>query len=520
MPMFVLTDFACTVLSALGAALLVRFFLVLGQLGAIERRLSRKLVHITGGLLFMLVWPLYSDAPSAAFLATTAPLLNAARLIATGCGWLHDPELVAAATRSGNRQELRQIRGPLAYVLVLLCIVLCGWRRHPAGIVAAAMMCGGDGLADVAGSRWGKGRPLPWNSSKSWPGSAAMLLGSFVTAVGMLSYFTAMGCMQPLQALGLAATAQRVALIAAACTLVESLPSWWLDDNITVPAAAVALGEAWLPGAWPAAAHMSTLWQAAHAAAVRTAAAQPGLLVGAAANSLVFAVGLPVLRKGLSDQVIAHAWLLGSAVYGAFGAGSYLLMCLYFIIGTLVTRVKLQQKQQEHIAEAHGGRRGVGSEWGSGAAALTCAALAMLTGRPDIWQVGYVASLASNLADTVSSEIGKAYGTSTYLITSLKEVPRGTEGAVSLQGTLAGVIAAAGFSVTAMLAYQEPLVGTALLTTVVAAAANLLESYLGATLQGRFAWMTNDAVNVLHTSAAAAAAVSWQYMLADLAAVP
>lgn len=67
---------------------------------------------------------------------------------------------------------------------------------------------------------------------------------------------------------------------------------------------------------------------------------------------------------------------------------------------------------------------------------------------------------------------------------------------------------------------QEPLVGTALLTTGITAAANLLESYLGATLQGRFAWMTNDAVNVLHTSAAAAAAVSWHYMLADLAAVP
>jgi uncharacterized membrane protein len=64
---------------------------------------------------------------------------------------------------------------------------------------------------------------------------------------------------------------------------------------------------------------------------------QPGLIAGAAANSVVFAVGLPVLHKGLSGEGIAHAWLLGAIVFGVFGAGSYALMCLYFITGTLVS---------------------------------------------------------------------------------------------------------------------------------------------------------------------------------------
>jgi uncharacterized protein (TIGR00297 family) len=59
-------------------------------------------------------------------------------------------------------------------------------------------------------------------------------------------------------------------------------------------------------------------------------------------------------------------------------------------------------------------------------------------------QVGFVASFASKLADTSSSEIGKAYGQTTYLITTLQRVPRGTEGAVSLEGTAAGMVAAAG----------------------------------------------------------------------------
>ena len=65
-------------------------------------------------------------------------------------------------------------------------------------------------------------------------------------------------------------------------------------------------------------------------------------------------------------------------------------------------------------------------------------------------QVGFVASFASKLADTTSSEIGKAYGQTTYLITTLQRVPRGTEGAVSLEGTAAGVVAAAGVAAMAL----------------------------------------------------------------------
>lgn len=57
--------------------------------------------------------------------------------------------------------------------------------------------------------------------------------------------------------------------------------------------------------------------------------------------------------------------------------------------------------------------------------------------------MGFVASFASKLADTTSSEIGKAYGRTTYLVTTLQRVPRGTEGAVSAEGTAAGVAAAA-----------------------------------------------------------------------------
>lgn len=44
----------------------------------------------------------------------------------------------------------------------------------------------------------------------------------------------------------------------------------------------------------------------------------------------------------------------------------------------------------------------------------------------------------------------QAYGQTTYLITTLQRVPRGTEGAVSAEGTLAGAAAALLFSLVAL----------------------------------------------------------------------
>jgi CDP-diglyceride synthetase len=51
-------------------------------------------------------------------------------------------------------------------------------------MVVVSLMCGGDGLADIVGRRWGKGNALPYNTSKSWAGSTSMLLGGAAMAAG------------------------------------------------------------------------------------------------------------------------------------------------------------------------------------------------------------------------------------------------------------------------------------------------------------------------------------------------
>lgn len=233
----------------------------------------------------------------------------------------------------------------------------------------------------------------------------------------------------------------------------------------------------------------------------------PGLAPALAVNSTVFVLGIRVLLAGLMPAAVALSWVLGTAVLAAFGLGGYMLVCLYFILGSAVTKVKLEQKQREGIAEARSGRRSTGSVWGSGLAGIICAALALVHGDPSHnLQVAFVASFVSKLSDTVSSEIGKAYGKTTFLITDLSKVPRGTEGAISLEGTAAGVAAAFGFSAIAIGLGQVTLRG-ACITTAAAVVANLFESYLGAASQGRLEWLSNDAVNAIQICLAAGIAV-------------
>jgi len=84
------------------------------------------------------------------------------------------------------------------------------------------------------------------------------------------------------------------------------------------------------------------------------------------------------------------------------------------------------------------------------------------------------------------------------LITSLKLVPPGTEGAVSLEGTLAGFVGSIFITVYAI---AVGLVGKfALLPSLLAAFfATNVESLIGATAQGNIKLLTNEVVNFIMT---------------------
>lgn len=88
--------------------------------------------------------------------------------------------------------------------------------------------------------------------------------------------------------------------------------------------------------------------------------------------------------------------------------------------GTAVTKVKMEEKEAQGVAEKMKGRRGPGSVVGSSAAGCVCALFSIygIGGHAftPLWVLGFVASFCTKLSDTVSSEIGKAYGRTTSVL--------------------------------------------------------------------------------------------------------
>ncbi|MEM1393626.1 MAG: TIGR00297 family protein [Cyanobacteria bacterium P01_D01_bin.116] len=250
-------------------------------------------------------------------------------------------------------------------------------------------------------------------------------------------------------------------------------------------------------------------------------------------NSWVIAVGLNAVllaivwllpKKLLTAWGIFNAWLLGVLIWGTLGFRGYVIVCVYFVVGSGVTRIGMEQKEAEGIAEKRSGARGPENVWGSAFTAALCAVGIGIINflQPNTTDflsslliLGYLASFCTKLSDTCASEVGKAYGKRTFLITTLQPVPRGTEGAVSLEGTLAGVFASV---VLALLGWGVGLIDVwGILWCVLAAfVATNLESVIGATLQSRLQWLTNELVNVLNTLIGAATAMLFAWMQANI----
>ena len=220
-----------TLVIALGWLRLMDFFAHQGWISSI---ISRKIIHIGTGPIFVLCWLLFNDRPAAPFLAAMVPLGITLQFALVGTGVIKDPAAVDAMSRSGDRREI--LRGPLFYGIAFVVLTILFWRESPVGMVALMILCGGDGLADILGKKI-RSPKLPWSPRKSLAGSLTMLLGGALLASLMVWIYIWQGFF-PGSILDYLAP---IGLIAFLTTLIESLP--FADiDNITIPLVSVLLG--------------------------------------------------------------------------------------------------------------------------------------------------------------------------------------------------------------------------------------------------------------------------------------
>jgi uncharacterized protein (TIGR00297 family) len=220
--------------------------------------------------------------------------------------------------------------------------------------------------------------------------------------------------------------------------------------------------------------------------------------------AVVFSTRAATPGAALTGSVIAGAlWLQTPGLHTALWPLLALLVLTFS-----ATRFGRRRKESLGTAEARRGRTASQVAANLGVAALAGIPLSAahvftpvaFGGRAAM--AAMVAAMAEATADTVSSELGQVLGGSPRMITSLRRVPAGTDGAISLAGTLAGAVAAAmvvGVALVALPQLSRADAGVALAAGI---AGTLVDSVLGAGPE-RWGWLNNDAVNALSTLAAA-----------------
>jgi uncharacterized protein (TIGR00297 family) len=435
----------------------------------------RQIVHVAmGAWAILLRWMSW---PQAAALASAALLFN----------WFVLPHI-------GGRALYREVDhargyplGILLYPFVVLLLVLL-FRVH-LDIVAAVwgVLAAGDGAATLAGRRLPRS-PLPWNVEKSVGGTAAFVVCGTI-ASALLGWWVSARFGEPLDAHTLAAWLLMALVAATAAALVETIPVR-LDDNISVSATAALVF---------ASLHVSSasVWLL-HADETLQRAA-----IGLALNLVVGFAGWAARTVSLSGLIAGV--LIGTIIFACAGTGAWLLLLIAFAVAAVTSRIGYKRKLQLGIAEQRGGRRGAGNAIANTGFAAGAALLAVLSPYHVEALLAVTAALAAGSSDTVASEIGKAFGRRTFLIIGLKPVPPGTPGALSLEGTAAGIAAAA---VLALVAVYAGVVPRAFLLVIIiaATAGSLIESALGATLEAPRV-LNNDLLNFINTASAAAIAL-------------
>ena len=212
--------------------------------------------------------------------------------------------------------------------------------------------------------------------------------------------------------------------------------------------------------------------------------------------------------KKLTLFAAVTATILGFLVALASGLKGISMLAAFFVLSVLATSHKKAEKLKIHPAESAGspevektGRDSWQVLANGGIAGITAILVLLNPENSSYYLLMMAASLASALADTLSSELGTLYGSRFFNVITFKKEAKGLDGVISIEGTIIGAIGAgiialiyAGFGKTALTVALAGILG------------NLTDSILGALLE-RKNLIGNNLVNFLNTLFAAVIAL-------------
>ena len=228
------------------------------------------------------------------------------------------------------------------------------------------------------------------------------------------------------------------------------------------------------------------------------------LIHARALPAAVLAVGFAILARAMSSVSNGGALagvLVAFILMLAAGFAGFLPLLTVFLLTVISTAWGHKRKQRLGIAERKRGRRASQVLANLGAAAICVVPVIWFPQLEEMLLLAAAAALAEAAADTVSSELGQATARAAYMITDFRDVPIGTNGAISIEGTLSGCVAACIVAwVSAVVGFVEwhwtPTIAFAGIGGM------FLDSIIGATWESS-GKLGNDAVNFISTVFAA-----------------
>lgn len=454
---------------------------------------NRKLVHILVGLLMFFIPILLQTSLPMALIAAFFTLAN---LIALQKGWLKGMHGARHSLSSGSKRSYGTVFYPFSFlILVLLC-----WPDHVVIIIASMMVLA---LGDAAAAIVGESLSQPHEyvliaDRKSREGSLAMFLVSGAVIFLILKFYPFRD--HQLAALSPAAALWFALLVAAITTASEALGSKG-SDNLSVPLS-TALVLYFVLNHDAAAIRQFTL----------------GTVLGGLAALVSYRL------RFLSASGAVATFLLAAVIFG-FGGWKWTLPILaFFVLSSLLSKIGKTAKSRYDLIFEKGSRRDYAQVLANGGLAGMLMILHMFTENPYLYYY-YLAALAAAAADTWATEIGTLTRQQPRLITSLRVVPAGTSGGITLVGLLSALAGALVIGLSGQ-PFFNPIDARILpLIALGGLLASLVDSYLGATLQAQYRcpvcqkitektrhcagnptarvsgwpWMNNDMVNFLNT---------------------
>jgi len=220
----------------------------------------------------------------------------------------------------------------------------------------------------------------------------------------------------------------------------------------------------------------------------------------------ILSVALSIIAYKL--RMLTYTGALASLVVGytvgVFGSIEWLILLVAFTFaGLIATKMDFGDKAKNGLQEGDNGERSHMNVLGVGLPACLFAFLYLMNGLFNeqygyALTVAFITTLTVAAADTVGSEIGIRDG-KVWLITTFERVKRGTNGGISVTGTVSSAVASAFTGIVGWLLIFKGIDINILIPIAMGFVGSLIDSVFGATLEnkGRMSKYMNNCMSAV-----------------------